>query len=391
MFNVGLTGNVAAGKSVVAGWFAEWGATVIDADQLVREAERPGTPVLAAIAAQFGTHVITAAGDLDRPQLRRLILADQAARERLNAIVHPAVRDARNELARRAAGRGDCMLINDIPLLFETLDPAMFDAVILVDASEDARRRRLEQRGIHETEIDALLAAQLPAAAKRARSDFVIENDGTLEDLRRAAWSVWVALRARAARHMAGGDSARGKSLVAVVPHAGDEAFLIGGTLARLAEAGVHAAVWLVETGGDEPPPALRQAAAALGVRGLRRFAAARNAVVDVLAAALRRAAPHVVLTVGGEPGPTDEHHVLATAARTACAKSGVAAVWSDLPDNEPGAHAAVDVRPWLDVKRQAVAAYPTPPCGRAARGVAMREYFRDTATSGLRADLFGA
>jgi dephospho-CoA kinase len=349
--------------------------------------------VLAAIGERFGRHLITAAGELDRPALRRLILSDDAARAALNAIVHPAVREARNDLMMAAAARGDCIVANDIPLLFEALDPAAFDAVVLVDAPEPLRRRRLvERRGISPNEADALLRVHLPAEAKRARSDFVVMNDGTPDDLRRAAWDVWLTLRARAARHLAGGDSASRQSLVALVPHAGDEAFLIGGTLARMVEAGVHTAVWLVEAGGTsaDPPDTLRQATAALRIGGLRRLAADPGALADVLEAELRRAESHAALTIGSAPEKPDDHHRLAAAARAACARAGLAA-WIDLPQGEPGAAVALDVRPWLDVKRRAIAAYPAPPCARAASGVTTREYFRDSAASGLRADLFSA
>jgi dephospho-CoA kinase len=390
MLNVGLTGNVAAGKSLVAGWFAEWGATVVDADQLVRDVQRPGSPVLAAISETLGRAFIAPGGELDRPALRRRILTDRAARAALNAIVHPAVRAARDQLARTAAARGDCILVNDIPLLFETLDPAAFDVVILVDAEEALRRRRLvEQRGIPPEEADALLRSQLPAAGKRDRSDVVLDNNGTPGDLRRAAWDLWVTLRSRAAREMAGSDGAPQRRVVALVCHAGDESFLIGGTLARLADAGAETAVWLVETpAGGPPSESLARAAAALAVRDLRRLAAPPHAVAAALEDPLRQTHPDAVVTIE-DVNAADDHQRLNAAARASAAKLGIPA-WSNLP-GASGAAAALDVRPWLDVKRQAIAAYRAAPCTRAASGIADREYFRDAAQSSLRADLFGA
>lgn len=199
MLNVALTGNVAAGKSTVLRWFAEWGADVIDADALVREVEAPGTPTLAAIADRFGPSVVQPDGSLDRGVLRRIILHDAEARADLNAIVHPAVRKRRDALAAAARARGARVLVNDIPLLFETLDPEAFDAVVLVDAPEAVRRRRLiEDRGLPAEEADRLIAAQLPSGPKRQRSDIVIDNAGSLDRLREAARAAWERLRERA-------------------------------------------------------------------------------------------------------------------------------------------------------------------------------------------------
>jgi len=191
VLNVALTGNAAAGKSTVARWFKQWGATLIDADDLVREVERPGSPTLAQIARHFGEPVLLPDGSLDRPRLRRIMLEDPAQREALNAIVHPAVQARRDQLVRAARARGDAIVINDIPLLFEVLDPGAFDLVVLVDAPEAVRRARLGERGLGAAEIELLLAAQLPADVKRGRSDIVLDNGGTLDQLKRAAWDAW--------------------------------------------------------------------------------------------------------------------------------------------------------------------------------------------------------
>jgi len=197
MLNVALTGNAAAGKSTVARWFQEWGATLIDADELVREVERPGSATLAEIVRRFGSQVLLSDGRLDRVRLRRLMLDDPAQREALNAIVHPVVQERRDQLIRAARERGDAIVVNDIPLLFEVLDPAAFDLVVLVDAPDAVRRARLRERGLEAREIDRLFAAQLPAAAKRDRSHIVLENRGTLEALRQAAWDAWQTIKKR--------------------------------------------------------------------------------------------------------------------------------------------------------------------------------------------------
>ncbi|MGH7631188.1 MAG: dephospho-CoA kinase [Gemmatimonadales bacterium] len=197
MQSIALTGNIAAGKSTVAELFRRWGATIIDADQLVREAQRRGTPVLAAIAERFGADIIRSDGELDRAALRARVMHERAELAALNAIVHPEVRRraaAHIEAARRA---GAGIVVSDIPLLFETDDPARFDAVVLVDAPPALRRERLmRHRSLSAQEADGMMAAQDPAEEKRARSDYVIDNDGTIEDLERRARQVWEQLEA---------------------------------------------------------------------------------------------------------------------------------------------------------------------------------------------------
>lgn len=197
--SVALTGNIGAGKSTVAGLFERWGATVIDADQLVREAQAPGQPVLKAISARFGSEVLGADGALDRGALRARVLADPTALADLNRIVHPEVRRRRLELLSQARARGDRIVISDIPLLFEADDPGGFDVVVLVDAPEPVRRARvLVSRALSPVEADRMMTAQLPSTPKRTRSDYVIDNEGDIPALERAARSVWEALLARA-------------------------------------------------------------------------------------------------------------------------------------------------------------------------------------------------
>jgi dephospho-CoA kinase len=199
VLSVGLTGNIAAGKSAVAALFRRWGATVIDADEIVREVQAPGGPVIERIAERFGRSVLRPDGTLDRAALRRLVLADGEALTALNRIVHPAVHARRMELIREAARRGDRIVVSDIPLLFEAADPSGFDAIVLVDAPDAVRLRRLiEHRGLDEAEARRMIQAQMPASEKRPRSDFVIENDGDRAALERTAARVWSALLARA-------------------------------------------------------------------------------------------------------------------------------------------------------------------------------------------------
>jgi dephospho-CoA kinase len=165
---------------------------VIEADTLVREVQAPGSPVLARIREQFGDVVIRDDGTLDRAALRRIVFAHAEARAALNAIVHPAVQARRTALLADAAARGERLVVSDIPLLFEALNPADFDVIVLVDAPDDVRRERLvRHRGLLPDEADRLMAAQLPSGPKRARSHIVIDNTGSLEALRAAARDAW--------------------------------------------------------------------------------------------------------------------------------------------------------------------------------------------------------
>ena len=193
---VALTGNVAAGKSTVANLLRSWGATVIDADILVRELQRPGQPVFAAIVARFGPEILRADGGLDRGALRRQITSDPNAKRDLEGIVHPAVVARQSALIAAARQRGDSLVIADIPLLFESIGPSGFDGVILVDAPVPYRRARLiHDRGLTPSDADALIASQLPAEAKRPLSTWVIDNDRDRASLEARTRDIWEGLR----------------------------------------------------------------------------------------------------------------------------------------------------------------------------------------------------
>ena len=199
MLNIGLTGNIASGKSTVVELFRTWGAAIIDADQLAREAQAPGSEVLAAIVRRFGGDVLTSDGALDRAALRSKVMGDDQALGALNGIVHPAVQRRRAQLLDEARARGDQLVINDIPLLFEALDPKDFDAVVLVDAPPAVRRARLRLlRGLTNAEADAMIAAQMPSDRKRGKSQYVIDNDGSKEALEQKARAVFDELTKRA-------------------------------------------------------------------------------------------------------------------------------------------------------------------------------------------------
>ena len=198
MLRVGLTGNIASGKSTVARVWRGLGATVVDADELARRAVLPGTAAHTAIAETW-PDVIEPEGTLDRAALRALVFADPDARARLETIVHPAVAALRDEEYAAAALRGERVVVGEIPLLFEVGMAGDFDVVVLVDAPEEVRLMRLVgERGLDADEARRMISAQMPAELKRAGADLVIENSGTVGDLERRAAEVWHAVRERA-------------------------------------------------------------------------------------------------------------------------------------------------------------------------------------------------
>jgi dephospho-CoA kinase len=199
MLSVALTGNIGAGKTTVTELFRRWGATIVDADQLVREVQAPGQPAFKRIADRFGQSVIRIDGALDRAALRARVLSDPEALADLNRIVHPEVSRRRLELLSQARTRGDRIVVSDIPLLFEADDPSAYDAVVLVDAPESVRRARLlASRDLSDEDVSGMIRAQLPSGPKRERSDYVIENNGDLAALEQASREVWQSLLDRA-------------------------------------------------------------------------------------------------------------------------------------------------------------------------------------------------
>ena len=195
MLLVGLTGNIGSGKSTVAQMLSERGATIIDADVLARRAVELGTTAYAKIVARWGSSILAPDGHLDRAALRRVVFADHAQLEELNQIVHPEVERLRARLIEQAKRRGDRVVVCDIPLLFERHMTDRFDRIVLVDANRVIRLERLvKERGLRETEAMDMIAAQMPAELKRARADFIVENDGTLAQLERRVQDVWSAL-----------------------------------------------------------------------------------------------------------------------------------------------------------------------------------------------------
>jgi dephospho-CoA kinase len=181
---IGLTGGIATGKSTFSAALRARGVPVVDADALARAAVAPGSPALAEIARAFGEAVLAPDGSLDRKRMAALVFGDPAARRRLEAITHPAIRRATAEETARLATDGHELAFYDTPLLFEVGLDRTVDAVVVVWAPEAAQRARLATRdGLAPAEVDARLAAQLPVDDKAARADFVVENADTIGEL----------------------------------------------------------------------------------------------------------------------------------------------------------------------------------------------------------------
>jgi dephospho-CoA kinase len=180
---VGLTGGIASGKSTVSAMLAELGAVIIDADALAREVVAKGTPGLHAVAAEFGEELLGPDGELDRAAMGRLVFADESARKRLEAIVHPLVFERIVELEEGAAD--DAVVVHDIPLLAESGRADTFDAVVVVDAPPEVQiERMVRDRGWTREEAESRIRAQASREDRLAIATHVIENTGTREDLR---------------------------------------------------------------------------------------------------------------------------------------------------------------------------------------------------------------
>jgi len=187
--NVGLTGGLGSGKSTVAALLGEHGAVIIDADVVAREVVRAGTPGFAAVVARFGPDVVGRDGELDRAALARIVFADGAALDELNAILHPLVGSRSAELA--AAVPPGAVVVHDIPLLAENGLADRFDTVVVVEADREIRLARLAERGLTRAEAEARMAAQATDEKRRAIADEIVRNDGDLDSLARQVDRLW--------------------------------------------------------------------------------------------------------------------------------------------------------------------------------------------------------
>lgn len=193
---VALTGGIASGKSTIARRLAEHGAVVVDADQIVRDVQQPGSPVLADLADAFGADVVRDDGSLDRAALGARAFGDADAVSRLNAIVHPAVRrESARRFAEAFAADPDAVVVYDVPLLVEARVEDPWELVVVAHAPSDVRHRRLvDLRGMREEDAAARLASQVSDDARLAVADVVIDTAGLLQDTLRQVDELWASL-----------------------------------------------------------------------------------------------------------------------------------------------------------------------------------------------------
>ncbi|WP_344587944.1 dephospho-CoA kinase [Actinomadura vinacea] len=197
MLKVGLTGGIGSGKSEVSSRLRGHGAVVIDADRIAREVVEPGTPGLAAVVAEFGEEVLLPDGGLDRPKVGSIVFADPQRLTALNGIVHPLVGERTRELMEAAPG--DAVVVFDVPLLAENGLGEMYDVVVVVDAPVETQLERLtSRRGMTEEDARSRIAAQASRADRRAIADRVIDNSGSLDDLKSQVDTLWEDLTHRA-------------------------------------------------------------------------------------------------------------------------------------------------------------------------------------------------
>ena len=188
MLTVALTGGIGSGKSLAGEFFAELGAIVIDSDQLARDVIERGTPGFDEVLAAFGDEILSS-GLIDRKKLGEIVFSDESKRKQLEAIVHPLIRTALDEVKNRSPR--DAVIINQIPLLAETGGKERFDLVIAITSDLELRRSRLIARGLSAHEIEKRLAAQVQDSEREAIADYIITNHGDRDNLLRQVEQLW--------------------------------------------------------------------------------------------------------------------------------------------------------------------------------------------------------
>ena len=192
---VGLTGGIGAGKSTVADLFSQKGAVVIRSDELARQVIEPQTPGFQQVIDRFGKDFVNSEGYIDRAKLAQIVFQDDAALKDLENIVHPLVRSKTNELVNQHTA--ETIIVNEIPLLLEKKMESLFDFLVIVISSEKNRLERLAQRGLTTEQATARMAKQVSDDERRAAADFLIVNDGNLDQLEADVEKIWQTLQER--------------------------------------------------------------------------------------------------------------------------------------------------------------------------------------------------
>jgi len=192
---VGLTGGIGAGKSTVADLFSKRGAVVIRSDELARQVIEPETSGYEQVISRFGKEIVNAKGSIDRAKLAQLVFNDDVALKDLENIIHPLVRERTNKLM--SAQTPETIIVNEIPLLLEKKMESLFDFLVIVISTENNRLERLSQKGLTEDQAKARIAKQVNDDARKAAADFLIVNDGSLDQLDTDVQKIWQTLQER--------------------------------------------------------------------------------------------------------------------------------------------------------------------------------------------------
>jgi dephospho-CoA kinase len=188
---IGLTGGAGSGKSTVAAMLRELGATVVDADEATHAVYEPGTRGFELVAREFGPYYVSD-GHIDRVKLGELVFRDRGALKRLNAIVHPLVREWMADRTAAAADAGAPVVVQDVPLIFENGLEGLYEAVVVVYVPREVQVRRLvDGRGLPEERARAIVAAQMPIEEKRRKARFVVDNSGDRDATRSQVDGIW--------------------------------------------------------------------------------------------------------------------------------------------------------------------------------------------------------
>ena len=192
---VGLTGGIGAGKSTVADMFSKLGAVVIRSDELARQVIEPNTPGFQKVLSRFGNQILQENGSIDRQKLAQIVFNDQNSLKDLEEIIHPLVRNKTNELI--SSQTQETIVVNEVPLLLEKKMEKMFDFLVVVISSDKNRINRLQKRGISEPEAKKRMSLQVSDEARKSLADFLITNDGNIDQLEADVAKVWQALLER--------------------------------------------------------------------------------------------------------------------------------------------------------------------------------------------------
>jgi len=192
---VGLTGGIGAGKSTVADLFSKRGAVVIRSDELARQVIEPETPGFKQVTSRFGNEIINDEGNIDRAKLAQVVFNDDGALKDLENIIHPLVRERTNQLMSEQTS--ETIIVNEIPLLLEKKMESLFDFLVIVISSQKNRLERLFQKGVSEDQAKARMAKQVNDQDRKAAADFLIVNDGNLDQLEADVEKIWQTIQER--------------------------------------------------------------------------------------------------------------------------------------------------------------------------------------------------